>query len=50
MMKKIGSDARKEIKNILNTKVYLEIWVKVKPDWRNSNVALKALGYDVDNF
>ena len=50
MLKKIGSAARKEIINILGTKVYLEIWVKVKEDWRNSNVALKVLGYDIDNF
>lgn len=50
MLKKIGSAARKEIINILGTKVYLEVWVKVKEDWRNSSVALKSLGYDIDNF
>ena len=50
MLKKIGSAARKEIINILGTKVYLEVWVKVKEDWRNSSVALKSLGYDTDNF
>ena len=50
MLKQIGSLARKEINNILGEHIYLELWVKVKPDWRNSNVTLKALGYDVDNF
>jgi len=50
MLKRIGTDARKEIKEILGTKVYLDIWVKVKPDWRNSSVSLKALGYDVDTY
>lgn len=50
MLKKIGSQARKDIKNILGSKVYLEIWVKVKEDWRNRENALKALGYGTDNF
>ena len=50
MLKKIGSQARKDIKNILGSKVYLEIWVKVKEDWRNRENALKALGYGNDNF
>ena len=50
MLKKIGSQARKDIINILGSKVYLEIWVKVKEDWRNRENALKALGYGIDNF
>ncbi|NLV36382.1 MAG: GTPase Era [Clostridiaceae bacterium] len=45
MLKKIGTLARTEIENLLGAKVYLQLWVKVKPDWRNSDNMLKALGY-----
>jgi GTPase len=45
MLKKIGSQARGDIETFLNTKVFLELWVKVKGDWRNSNFMLKSLGY-----
>ncbi len=45
MLKKIGSAARYEIERLLDTKVFLELWVKVKPDWRNSDNMLKTLGY-----
>ncbi len=45
MLKKIGSLARVEIENLLGVKVFLQLWVKVKPDWRNSDNMLKTLGY-----
>lgn len=45
MLKKIGTLSRMEIENFLGTKVFLELWVKVKKDWRNSDFMLKALGY-----
>lgn len=45
MLKKIGTLAREEIENLLGSKVYLQLWVKVKPDWRNSENMLKTLGY-----
>lgn len=45
MLKRIGSLAREEIEKLLGTKVFLELWVKVKPDWRNSDTMLKTLGY-----
>ncbi len=45
MLKKIGTLARTEIENLLGAKVYLQLWVKVKPDWRNSDNMLKTLGY-----
>lgn len=45
MLKKIGTDARKDIENLLGSKIYLELWVKVKKDWRNDQRALKMLGY-----
>lgn len=45
MLKKIGSAARFEIEKLLDTKVFLELWVKIKPDWRNNDNMLKNLGY-----
>ncbi|PYG88560.1 GTP-binding protein Era [Ruminiclostridium sufflavum DSM 19573] len=45
MLKKIGSAARFEIERLLDTKVFLELWVKIKPDWRNNDSMLKSLGY-----
>jgi len=45
MLKKIGSAARYEIEKLLDTKVFLELWVKIKPDWRNNDNMLKNLGY-----
>jgi GTP-binding protein Era len=45
MLKAIGSAARLEIEKLLNTKVFLEIWVRVKRNWRNDIRFLKELGY-----
>ncbi|MGM0500992.1 MAG: GTPase Era [Bacillota bacterium] len=45
MLKKIGSKARTEIQRLLNTKVFLDLWVKVKKNWRDKEDALKMLGY-----
>lgn len=45
MLKDIGSKARLEIQQLLGDKVFLEIWVKVKADWRNKNTTLKEFGY-----
>lgn len=45
MLKSIGSKARIDIENLLNTKVFLELWVKVKKNWRNDNQLLRELGY-----
>src|SRR5690606_38005574 len=44
-LKQIGSLARAEIEALLGSPVYLELWVKVNPDWRDKESALKALGY-----
>jgi GTP-binding protein Era len=44
-LKKIGSDARKEIEHFLGAKVYLECWVNVEKNWSKSQSALKRLGY-----
>ena len=45
MLKRIGSYARTDIEKLLDKKVFLEMWVKVKEDWRNSNFLLKEFGY-----
>lgn len=44
-LRAIGAAARKEIENMLGTRVYLELWVKVEPQWRRNERALKRLGY-----
>ena len=48
MLKRIGSAARPEIETLFGTKVNLQLWVKVRPDWRNSANALRELGYNED--
>ncbi|MFH1692935.1 MAG: GTPase Era [Bacillota bacterium] len=48
-IKKIGTEARKEINSLLNTKIHLTLWVKVKKDWRNRPSDLKAFGYGNEN-
>lgn len=45
MLKKIGQDARADLEMLFGTKVFLQLWVKVKKDWRNSPSMLKELGY-----
>lgn len=46
MLKKIGSAARFEIEKMLERKVNLQIWVKVRKDWRDSDLFIKNFGYD----
>ena len=41
----IGSAARKELERFVGSKVYLDLWVKVQPDWRNRETRLRELGY-----
>lgn len=45
MLKRIGTMARGDIEKMLDKKVYLELWVKVKPDWRNSDFLIKNFGF-----
>lgn len=45
MLKKIGGMARGEIENLLGSKVYLDLWVKVRKDWRNSESFLRDFGF-----
>lgn len=48
MLKKVGSLARGDIEKMLGKKVYLELWVKVKSDWRNNNYLMKNFGYTTE--
>ena len=45
MLKKIGTDARHDIEALLDCKVNLKLWVKVKKDWRDSDFLIKNFGY-----
>ena len=45
MIKRIGRDARREIEDLLGTRVYLELWVKVRKKWRKDDKELRRLGY-----
>jgi GTP-binding protein Era len=45
-LKKIGQLARVDIEGLLGSRVYLDLWVKVKKDWRQRNDVLKQLGYE----
>lgn len=46
MLKEIGRRARLDIETLLDAKVYLELWVKVKEGWRDSDFLLRNFGYD----
>ena len=46
MLKKIGSNARYELEQMLDAKVNLKLWVKVRKDWRDSDFMIKNFGYD----
>lgn len=48
MLKEIGTHARREIENLLDCKVNLQLWVKVKKDWRDSDFLMKNYGYHPD--
>lgn len=46
MLKDVGTAARMQIERLLGTRVHLELWVKVKRDWRNKPGALREFGYE----
>lgn len=46
LLKLIGQQARKDIEVLLGNKTYLELWVKVKADWRNRDQLLRQFGYN----
>ena len=46
MLRTIGAEARKDIENLLGTRINLQLWVKVREDWRNRMDDLRTLGYE----
>jgi len=46
LLKEIGRLARLDIENLLGSKIFLDLWVKVKKDWRNKEGSLRSFGYD----
>lgn len=50
MLKKIGSNARRDIQRFVGGQINLQIWIKVKKDWRDSDFLLKNFGYDSKNI
>jgi GTP-binding protein Era len=48
MLKEVGQLARKDVEALLGSKTFLELWVKVKKDWRNQPSVLRELGYRED--
>lgn len=50
LLKKVTRLAKRDIERLLGTKIVLEIWVKVKKDWRNKKTDLQNFGYGKDNY
>ncbi|BFH61433.1 MULTISPECIES: GTPase Era [Paenibacillus] len=48
LLKEVGKQARQDIQNLLGSKIFLELWVKVKKDWRNQERVLRDLGFHRD--
>ena len=46
LLKEVGRLAREDIQNLLGSKAYLDLWVKVKKDWRNREGILRSFGYE----
>ena len=49
MLKNVGQSAREDIEKMLEKKVLLKLWVKVKDGWRNNNYLIKNFGFDREN-
>ena len=50
MIKQVGRSARQEIEAFLGTRIYLDLWVKVRKNWRKNRGALRWLGYDINQL
>jgi GTP-binding protein Era len=50
LLKAVGTEARKDIETLLEKKIYLNLWVKVKDKWRKKKPFLKELGYNLDEI
>ena len=46
MLKLIGQEARKDIETLMGTRIHLQLWVKVRENWRNRMDDLRTLGYE----
>ena len=49
MLKRIGTEARKDIEHMMDIQVNLKLWVKVRKEWRDSELYMKNYGYDGRN-
>jgi GTPase len=47
-LKKVGTEARKDLEGFFEKKVFLELYVKVEKDWRNKDIKLRGFGYQLD--
>jgi GTP-binding protein Era len=45
-LKRIGSEARQELENLMGAKVFLEIWVKVRSGWADDEARVRSFGYE----
>ena len=45
-LKRIGSEARQELERLMDAKVFLEIWVKVRSGWADNEAHLRSYGYE----
>jgi GTP-binding protein Era len=45
LLKEVGKRARQEIERLLGSRIFLDLWVKVKKDWRNEELYLREFGY-----
>ena len=50
MLKRIGTEARREIEQMMETRVNLQLWVKVRKEWRDSELYMKNYGYDAKDL
>ena len=48
-LKKVGSQAREDIQRLVENKVYLQLWVKIREDWADNEQSLAAFGYSDAN-
>ena len=50
MLKRIGMLARQDMEAFFQCRINLQLWVKVKEDWRNRDALLRSFGYDKNSF
>ena len=50
MLKKVGISARRDIEDLTSSKVNLKLWVKVRKEWRDSDIQMKNFGYNIKDL